>query len=543
MRWPRSRGSAPRRCASSSPSAQRERPVQGSVRFRRAGSTPGASTAASSRTSSRPAPSKASTRTGRRASPPPNCCCARRAAPPRSARTGRRACSPASPAWPMPALPRARHCRWWPIGRRSSACRTSSTAIGFYLSSHPLDPYGRSLERAGILRWVDLPAALAARRPPPASASPASSSARRSAPRRAAAALPLSSCRTPRGVFEVTLFSEVLGQARALLDSGQPLIVTVDVRREEENLRLTAQKIEPLDSVVAHAAAGLRVFVGEAEALPRLKSLIGARGRRPRPGHGRARPAEQRGRDRAPRRLPRRPQDPRRRQIAAGHRRRPRYLIAGAKLRSDRAGERVWVKVAFGAACSPATSCANRSAACPTGRISMTPPLKRFGSDLRRIFDRFPTAQSPNESQTEDDLIWPILDRARMDREPAAAEPRTARPRGRAGRASVRRRAGEGASQRLPRGVAALRIRPRRRRIETVAKAARSPLGATRRRDRPVDADAALSAARRRPHDRQAALGDAHQWRPMAALLSGRAVGLGTVFRDRPGRCPGHPRP
>src|SRR5262249_57601138 len=35
-------------------------------------------------------------------------------------------------------------------------------AIGFYLSSHPLDPYGKSLERAGILPWVDLPAPLAA---------------------------------------------------------------------------------------------------------------------------------------------------------------------------------------------------------------------------------------------------------------------------------------------------------------------------------------------------------------------------------------------
>src|SRR5438094_5432828 len=35
-------------------------------------------------------------------------------------------------------------------------------AIGFYLSRHPLDPYGKSLERAGILRWADLPAALAA---------------------------------------------------------------------------------------------------------------------------------------------------------------------------------------------------------------------------------------------------------------------------------------------------------------------------------------------------------------------------------------------
>ena len=31
--------------------------------------------------------------------------------------------------------------------------------------------------------------------------------------------------------------------------------------------------------------------------------------------------------------------------------------------------------------------------------------------DFRRIFDRFPTAQFPNESQTEDDLIWPILTR------------------------------------------------------------------------------------------------------------------------------------
>ena len=35
-------------------------------------------------------------------------------------------------------------------------------AIGFYLSSHPLDAYGRSLERAGILRAADLPNALAA---------------------------------------------------------------------------------------------------------------------------------------------------------------------------------------------------------------------------------------------------------------------------------------------------------------------------------------------------------------------------------------------
>src|SRR5271155_2548304 len=66
-------------------------------------------------------------------------------------------------------------------------------------------------------------------------------------------------------------------------DAGQPLVITVEGRSEEETLRLTVQKIEPLDTVVALAAAGLRVFVGEARALSSLKSVIareaGGRGR------------------------------------------------------------------------------------------------------------------------------------------------------------------------------------------------------------------------------------------------------------------------
>jgi len=37
--------------------------------------------------------------------------------------------------------------------------------------------------------------------------------------------------------------------------------------------------------------------------------------------------------------------------------------------------------------------------------------LAALQGDLRQIFDSFPFAQTPNESQTEDDLIWPILDR------------------------------------------------------------------------------------------------------------------------------------
>ncbi|POF27763.1 Eco57I restriction-modification methylase domain-containing protein [Roseibium marinum] len=36
--------------------------------------------------------------------------------------------------------------------------------------------------------------------------------------------------------------------------------------------------------------------------------------------------------------------------------------------------------------------------------------LDQFGKSIRSVFDRFPISQTPNESQTEDDLIWPILE-------------------------------------------------------------------------------------------------------------------------------------
>jgi DNA polymerase III subunit alpha len=156
-------------------------------------------------------------------------------------------------------------------------------AIGFYLSSHPLDPYGKSLERAGIRSFVDLPAALAAHSSTrfKLAGIVVGKKERTSARGNRFAFVQLSDT---SGVFEVTVFSDVLGQSRDLFDGSQPLIVTVDVRSEEQSLRLTAQKIEPLQNVVANAAAGLKVFVGAEDALARLKGLfqreaVGGRGR------------------------------------------------------------------------------------------------------------------------------------------------------------------------------------------------------------------------------------------------------------------------
>jgi DNA polymerase-3 subunit alpha len=155
-------------------------------------------------------------------------------------------------------------------------------AIGFYLSSHPLDAYGRSLARLGIVRYAELPMRLAAGGSTrfKLAGVPISRKERNSARGSRFAFVQMSDT---SGVFEVMVFAEVLAQCRELLDDGAPLLVTVDVRAEEETLRLSAQRFEPLDKVVAQAAAGLKVVLGEGGALVPLKHLMmresGGRGR------------------------------------------------------------------------------------------------------------------------------------------------------------------------------------------------------------------------------------------------------------------------
>jgi len=177
---------------------------------------------------------------------------------------------------PGPSLPLV--ADWPPVER----LQHEFAAIGFYLSSHPLDPYGKSLERAGIIRYSDLPAGLAAN-PTNRFKLAGTVIGRKERTSGRGNRFAFVQMSDPSGTYEVTLFSEMLREARGLLDSGEPLVITVDVRSEEESLRITAQKIEPLDTVVAHATAGLRVFVGEASALSHLKSVIareaGGRGR------------------------------------------------------------------------------------------------------------------------------------------------------------------------------------------------------------------------------------------------------------------------
>jgi len=71
------------------------------------------------------------------------------------------------------------------------------------------------------------------------------------------------------------LFSEILGASRALLDSGQPLLISVDARAEgEDAVRITAQSIELLDEAAASISSGLQIVIQDETALQPLHQLL-----------------------------------------------------------------------------------------------------------------------------------------------------------------------------------------------------------------------------------------------------------------------------
>ena len=153
-------------------------------------------------------------------------------------------------------------------------------AIGFYLSAHPLDAFAKSLKRLGALKVAELPRHLQSggKGRVRMAGSLLSKQERTSAKGSRYAFLQMSDS---SGIYEVTCFSEILATSRELLDAGGPLLIEVDARLEEEQLRLTCQRVSSLDQEAARAAAGIRVTIRDEAPLAELKALIGgeARGR------------------------------------------------------------------------------------------------------------------------------------------------------------------------------------------------------------------------------------------------------------------------
>ena len=169
-------------------------------------------------------------------------------------------------ALPVPALANVR------AHDSMEELRLEFEAIGFYLSAHPLDQHAKALARLGVITHRQMleraargggtfrvPGIVTARQE------------RTSARGNRYAVLSMSDM---TGSYEVTVFSELLATNREIMVAGQALILTIDVQKTGDEMRLTCQGMEPLDAAVEKSAAGLRIFMESGDGVVSLRDIL-----------------------------------------------------------------------------------------------------------------------------------------------------------------------------------------------------------------------------------------------------------------------------
>ena len=155
-------------------------------------------------------------------------------------------------------------------------------AMGFYLSAHPLDAYGSTLEKVGVVSsYMIGPTILASNGSGRINLAGIVSASRIRTNQRGNkyAFIQLSD---QSGVFEVTAFSEVLSVSQNLLEPGTAVLLRCDAKSEEGNIRLLANRVQALDVAVEKEVKGLLIYVNNEEIVAPLAKILSGNS----PGNG-----------------------------------------------------------------------------------------------------------------------------------------------------------------------------------------------------------------------------------------------------------------
>ncbi len=165
------------------------------------------------------------------------------------------------PGLTLPSVP-----EWPPVDR----LKEEFDAIGFYLSAHPLDAFALSLKRVQAKTFAEVLAA---------SQSGAITLAgtvisRRERTSRTGGRFAWVQLSDASGMYEITIFSELLAAARDQLEPGKSLLIKASAQFEGETMRLTAHAVEALEQVAARTTSGLMVFLDTSDGLASLHRTL-----------------------------------------------------------------------------------------------------------------------------------------------------------------------------------------------------------------------------------------------------------------------------
>jgi DNA polymerase-3 subunit alpha len=159
---------------------------------------------------------------------------------------------------------------WLPVERLGH----EHQAVGFYLCGHPLDDYMSALKRKDVKTLAEVTAHALSRGTcvVKIAGSVAAKQERKSAKGNRFAFVSLSD---PTGLYEVTVFSDVLEAARDHLEPGKNVVLTVKADPDGDGVKLLANAVAPIDQVADSAGAqAIRVHINRADTIPSLAALL-----------------------------------------------------------------------------------------------------------------------------------------------------------------------------------------------------------------------------------------------------------------------------
>jgi DNA polymerase-3 subunit alpha len=146
------------------------------------------------------------------------------------------------------------------------------SAIGFYLSGHPLDAYAGVLARLRVQRWSEFSAAV--RQGATAGRLAGTVESRQERRTRSGSKMGVLRLSDPSGPYEAIIFAEGLGIYRDLLEPKSAVLVTLEASLDGEEVRARIQSVEPLEAAAERLGRTLRVVLGDPAPLGQLAGRL-----------------------------------------------------------------------------------------------------------------------------------------------------------------------------------------------------------------------------------------------------------------------------
>lgn len=150
-------------------------------------------------------------------------------------------------------------------------------AIGFFLSGHPLDEYEEVLRREKVVSWVEF--AAMAQKGPTGGTLAGTVTYRQERKARSGNRFAFVGLSDRTGQYEAIAFSELLAQARELLEPGKAVLVKVEAEPDgEDAVRIRLLSVESLDAAAMRVQKGLKIVLRDAETIEPLSKRLARAG-------------------------------------------------------------------------------------------------------------------------------------------------------------------------------------------------------------------------------------------------------------------------